>query len=253
MPAIVSKAHIQFNSLLEELHMARTPSAEPRKHPRQRRSAETVARILDAAARIFDERGYRATTTNHVAEAAGVSIGSLYQYFPNKDALLVALAEHHIDAIARQFGERLAHLRDEQPTLDGTVRLLLELTVELNDTSRLHAILFSDCPRTPALTERLARFTELLVSEVAWHLERTGCGEADLWLRARLTVAAVDAAVHEVVLTEPPGPRRAAATSELRRIIIQGLRPAQPQRRSERSAARRRANPNGGSLGPAHR
>ena len=49
------------------------------------------------ATRIFDERGYRATTTNHIAAAAGVSIGSLYQYFPNKDALLAALAERHVN------------------------------------------------------------------------------------------------------------------------------------------------------------
>jgi AcrR family transcriptional regulator len=205
--------------------MARTQSAEPRKQPRQRRSAETVARILDAAARIFDERGYRSTTTNHVAEAAGVSIGSLYQYFPNKDALLVALAEHHIESLAQQFGERLISLREQRPTLEEVVRMLLDLTVELNDTSRLHAILFSDCPRTPALTERLARFTELLVGEVTWHLERTGRGEGDHRLRARLTIAAADAAVHEVVLAEPPGPRRAVATDELRSIIIRGLRP----------------------------
>lgn len=224
MNAIVSKAHIRRNSLSGEARVARTTSAEPRKHPRQRRSAETVTRILDAAARIFDERGYRATTTNHVAEAAGVSIGSLYQYFPNKDALLVALAEHHIDAAAQRFGERLLALRNEPVTLDDTVRLLLDLSVELNDTSRLHAVLFSDCPRTPALTERLARFTEVLVSEVAWHLERTGSGGTDHRLRARLTVAAVDAAVHEVILAEPPGPRRTAATDELRNIVLRGLR-----------------------------
>ena len=79
--------------------MAARTSAEPRKRPRQRRSTETVARMLDAAARIYDERGYRATTTNNVAEEAGVSIGSLYQYFPNKDALLVALADRHLDAL----------------------------------------------------------------------------------------------------------------------------------------------------------
>ena len=198
-------------------------SAEPRKQPRQRRSAETVARILDAAARILDERGYRATTTNHVAEEAGVSIGSLYQYFPNKDALLVVLAEQHVDDIAGQFAERLAGLRHEQPSLDDTVRSLLDLTVELNDTSRLHAILFSDCPRTPALTERLSRFSDLLVSEVAWHLERTGTEGTDHRLRARIIVAAVDAAVHDVVLAEPPGPRRAIAADELVTITVSGL------------------------------
>jgi AcrR family transcriptional regulator len=206
--------------------MARAASAEPRKRPRQRRSAETVDRILDAAARIFDERGYRATTTNHVAEAAGVSIGSLYQYFPNKDALLVALAEHHIDEVAVQFGDRLARLRTDVPHLHDTVRALLELTVEMNATSRLHAILFSDCPRTPALVERLDRFTDLLVTEVAWHLERVGPPGRDHTLRARLVVAAADAAVHEVVLAEPPGPRRSAAVDELVAVTVHGLSPA---------------------------
>jgi AcrR family transcriptional regulator len=205
--------------------MSRPSSAEPRKLPRQRRSAATVDRILVAAARIFDERGYRATTTNHVAQAAGVSIGSLYQYFPNKDALLVALAERHIDDIASRFGERLARLREDQPGLDDTVRALLDLTIEVNDTSRLHAILFSDCPRTPALTDRLDRFSDLLVSEVAWHLQRTGTDGTDPELRARLVVAAVDAAVHEVVLAEPPGPDRLAAVNELVAVTVHGLKP----------------------------
>lgn len=203
--------------------MARSTEAEPRKLPRQRRSAETVERILTAAARIFDERGYGGTTTNHVALEAGVSIGSLYQYFPNKDALLVALAERHVDDVARRFGSRLDTLREERPSIEGTVRALLDLTVELNDTSRLHAILYSDCPRTPALVERLGRFTELLVSEVAWHLGRTGCGGHDPDLRARLLVAAVDAAVHEVVLASPPGPDRATAAAELVTVTVDGL------------------------------
>jgi AcrR family transcriptional regulator len=203
--------------------MPRHTSAEPRKLPRQRRSAETVDRILTAAARIFDERGYRATTTNHVAAEAGVSVGSLYQYFPNKDALLVALAERHIDEVAGRFGERLARLREEQPPLVATVRSLVELTVELNDTSRLHAILFSECPRTPALDERLDRFSDLLTTEVAWHLERTGTGGVDAVLRSRLVIAAVDAAVHEVILTASPGHARRNATDELVALTVRGL------------------------------
>jgi len=223
MAVIVSIAHNAFNSLSGVLVIAQTASAEPRKQPRQRRSAETVERILAAAARIFDERGYRATTTNHVAELAGVSIGSLYQYFPNKDALLVALAERHLVQAAEHFSARLLHLRERQPTLAGTVASLVELTVELNDTSRLHAILFSECPRTPALTDRLGHFTEFLVTEAAWHLRRTGSAGTDAVLRARLVVATVDAAVHEVILTEPPGPRRSAATSELVALTLGGL------------------------------
>ena len=66
---------------------------KPRKSPVQRRSAQTVEAVLEAAARILETRGLAACTTNAVAERAGVSIGSLYQYFPNRDALTVALIE----------------------------------------------------------------------------------------------------------------------------------------------------------------
>jgi AcrR family transcriptional regulator len=203
--------------------MAARTDAEPRKSPRQRRSRETVERILDAAARIFDERGYRGTTTNHVAELAGVSIGSLYQYFPNKDALLVALAERHLDAVAASFADRLTALRVGAPPVDEVVRSLVDLTAERNETTRLHAVIFTDCPRTPALAGRLDAFMDGLVGEVAHHLERTGTGGGDARLRARLLVSAADAAVHEVVLAVAPGPERRAAVDELVAVIIGGL------------------------------
>ncbi|TSD88275.1 TetR/AcrR family transcriptional regulator [Mycobacterium sp. KBS0706] len=73
--------------------MASTDRIEPRKRPGQARSTETVAVILEAAARILEERGLGGYTTNAVAARAGVSIGSLYQYFPGKDALTAALIE----------------------------------------------------------------------------------------------------------------------------------------------------------------
>lgn len=70
-----------------------------RRTPVQPRSRATVERILDAAAHVFAERGY-AGTTNQVAERADISIGSLYQYFEDKAALLLALHQRHLDAIA---------------------------------------------------------------------------------------------------------------------------------------------------------
>jgi AcrR family transcriptional regulator len=63
----------------------------PRKTPRQSRSAETVAAILEAAAQVLEAAGFRGFNTNAVARRAGVSIGSFYQYFPNKNALTIAL------------------------------------------------------------------------------------------------------------------------------------------------------------------
>ena len=69
---------------------AKSP-AEQRKIPRQQRAMATCAAIVEAAARILEAEGDAALNTNHVAEIAGVSIGTLYQYYPDKMAILVAL------------------------------------------------------------------------------------------------------------------------------------------------------------------
>ncbi len=71
--------------------MAARARIQPRKRPRQARSARTTEAILQAAARVLKEEGPAAFNTNRVAEVAGVSVGSLYQYFPNKASLLFQL------------------------------------------------------------------------------------------------------------------------------------------------------------------
>jgi AcrR family transcriptional regulator len=68
-----------------------TNTGHHRKKPRQARSVATVGILLDAAALVLVDEGYERATTNRIAERAGVSIGSLYQYFPNRDALFGAL------------------------------------------------------------------------------------------------------------------------------------------------------------------
>ena len=67
------------------------PPLSPRKTPRQARSKATVHAILEAAARILETQGADAVTTNAVADRAGVSVGSLYQYFPSKEAIFAEL------------------------------------------------------------------------------------------------------------------------------------------------------------------
>jgi AcrR family transcriptional regulator len=73
----------------------RKSAVSPRKQPTQERARETRDVLLQAAAHIVATEGVAAFNTNRVARAAGVSVGSLYQYYPNKDALLVALSEQH--------------------------------------------------------------------------------------------------------------------------------------------------------------
>ena len=73
----------------------------PRKVPTQQRAKETVDAILAAAAHVLAKEGYEGLNTNRVAERAGVSVGSLYQYFPGKEALVLALLEqHHAEMMA---------------------------------------------------------------------------------------------------------------------------------------------------------
>jgi AcrR family transcriptional regulator len=81
---------------------SRAASFKPRKKPVQRRAAEAVAAILEAAARILERDGFAGYNTNAIAARAGVSIGSLYQYFPGKDALTVALIERETGLLVEE-------------------------------------------------------------------------------------------------------------------------------------------------------
>ena len=80
----------------------------PRKAPSQPRSAHTVEAILEGAAHILERHGLDAYTTNAIAARAGVSIGSLYQYFPTKDAVTVALIERERTELVRDALQALA-------------------------------------------------------------------------------------------------------------------------------------------------
>jgi AcrR family transcriptional regulator len=75
----------------------------PRRIPVQSRSRERVERILDAAAQVFADAGYDAATTEAIAARAGVSIGSLYQFFPNKQSLFDAVARRHLEQASAVF------------------------------------------------------------------------------------------------------------------------------------------------------
>lgn len=97
----------------------------PRKKPTQRRSAETVSVILEAAARILEQRGFEGFNTNAIAERAGVSIGSLYQYFPNKNALLSGLIEREMAPLLA-VREKLAEIRSCKDAIRSYIRASME-------------------------------------------------------------------------------------------------------------------------------
>ena len=106
--------------------MTAKPAKPPRRQAKQARSQRTVQAILEAAARVLEREGYARATTNRIAEAAGVSVGTLYEYFADKETLFDLL-------ISRQIEELVADIRRDPIPPDApiatTIRRLLQIAM----------------------------------------------------------------------------------------------------------------------------
>lgn len=101
---------------------------DPRKRPRQARSVATFEAILEAAARILESLGFAGFNTNAVAELAGVSIGSLYQYFLSKDALIVELIRRERAELSKRIVEAIQE--HEATDLKEKLKLVIQAAVQ---------------------------------------------------------------------------------------------------------------------------
>lgn len=182
----------------------------PRKSPSQERSRRTVNRILDAATRIFHEQGYTDATTNDIADEADVSVGSLYQYFPNKDALLVALTQRHIATTTTDLTNLLLDLpRDSD--IETTFRTVVDFLVSQHDLDDLHLLVMHQAPRTHDINLALEHAKSHLVELTSQILSNEITDSRKQGLVARMVVATIDAAVHDVILRQPRGKARQKA------------------------------------------
>ena len=183
-----------------------------RKAPSQERSRLTFEAILDAAAQVFEQHGYAAGTTNRIAERAGVSIGSLYQYFPNKDAILIALTERHIEEGRSVIAPLLARLDQGTslaPALEGLVGAMVELH---RQRPALHRVLVEEAPRPAELRGRIDNAFEAAARRIAAYLgDRPDVVAADVDLAARMVVQIVESITHNLVIH----PTTAASTDQV--------------------------------------
>jgi AcrR family transcriptional regulator len=110
--------------------MGRDKNISRRRDPSQERSREMVEWIVEAAMRLFSEQGYKATTTNKIAELAGVSVGSLYHYFPNKESILLELGVRHRK---RVYGEIISLLKhDSGDDLEAVLKKVIFQIIRLH-------------------------------------------------------------------------------------------------------------------------
>ncbi|MFE0751677.1 TetR/AcrR family transcriptional regulator [Gordonia sp. NPDC058843] len=176
-----------------------------RKRPRQQRSSFTVDMILEATTQLLDTEGAE-MTTNRIAEKAGVSVGSIYQYFGDKQAIFDELASRHLDAADRAMTAVL----DDNPVgscpWPEVLHAVIEVAVRENSThGRAHGRL-RELADPGRLATGYTALVETLIDRLSAHLVADGWSAESAATDLRLAFAAVDAQVHQLAGTDLTGP-----------------------------------------------
>jgi AcrR family transcriptional regulator len=205
--------------------MPRAIPTNPRKSASQERSRATVEALLDATARILVREGYERASTNRIATVAGVSVGSLYQYFPNKESIVAALIARH----NRQMLDLLRSSMDAVATLDleSAMRELIGAMVAAHRVDpELHRIFDEQIPRMGQPDEIEAINREVFAVVRAYlDLRRDEIEVHDLDTATFICVTTVETLTHEAVLHFPDAIDPAALVEEVTRLVVGYLRP----------------------------
>jgi AcrR family transcriptional regulator len=203
--------------------MASKPRTVPRKQPKQERSRATIDAILTATARVLVKEGFDRASTNRIADAAGVSIGSLYQYFPSKEALVAALIERHTEEMTRELVARFDKVAPLP--LPAATRELVEMMLRAHAVDpALHKVLIEQVPRTGRLehihdVERSA--LELVRNYLQLH--RDELRVQDLDLAAFVVVTAVEALTHQATIHHADRLAERPLADEISALVVRYL------------------------------
>jgi AcrR family transcriptional regulator len=209
---------------------------KPRKQPRQARAVATLSAVLEGAAQVLETEGFEKMTTTRVAERAGTSVGTLYQYFPSKEALLVAVVEARMAAIDRALATAF-DLPASAPLAEHVRVMITALITEKKRRPHLNAELARQAPRLENLrliARTLDRAHGMVRALIEAHQDETSVADADL--AAWLVVHAVNGMVDGVIL----GPPQRLADPRLAEAIVShvlGALGAKPRQRSARKGS----------------
>jgi AcrR family transcriptional regulator len=200
--------------------MPKRAATKPRKLPRQPRSRATVDALVGAAAQVLVRDGYEKASVNVIAARAGCSIGSLYQYFPTKEALIAEVLRHHGQRVIEAFMSKMiafAHV----PVREA-VRGVIGCTLDAYALDpALLKVIVEQVPRTG----QLARSTELeeqvalmLRGYLEFHRDELAIG--DIGLAVKILIHGVDGVATAMVVADPTLATRAALADELTAMVL---------------------------------
>ena len=199
--------------------MSTAVRTNPRKNASQERSRLTVDALLEATARILVREGFDKASTNRIAEVAGVSVGSLYQYFPSKEALVAALIDRHNRQVMQAIQGELAEAL--KLSMEEAVRRLVSIAVKAHRVDpKLHRALTEQIPRVGRLEN--AEFFNRQYYVLFENYLKSRRGElsvTDLGLAAFVCVTSIEALTHTAVLH-----RKMVSAEEVDALIEQGTR-----------------------------
>ena len=176
----------------------KTPK-RPLRQAKQPRSKATVNAIVEAAARILADDGWQGINTNAIARRAGVSVGSVYEYFPDKQAILAVIIDRHLAGGEDMLADAANGLAGGM-AIDDIVSALVFGFIRLHkDDPRLHRALASEVPIWAAQRKRIAALRSKIVTLVADVLSEH-VDEAEL--KATLLVDTADALAHRWIVDE---------------------------------------------------
>jgi AcrR family transcriptional regulator len=201
------------------MRVAKKSSLTPRRLPSQERSRATVDAILQAATHLLVKRGWEALTTNAIAERAGVNIASLYQFFPNKEAVVAELQRQHVQTTRAELAAVHAHHRGAR--IEDRARTFVEAMLAAHEVApELHRVFSEELPRSQrsAAPERL-----VLAGSVA---ELAALGLPNPELAEWIIGTVIHAAVHHAVFERPADVESGALAEELVTLLLRYVRRA---------------------------
>jgi AcrR family transcriptional regulator len=202
----------------------RKTSAKSTRKPSQERAVATVEAILEAAARILEREGLtRLFGTNRIAREAGVSVGSLYEYFDSRDAIVRALSERHVTRVRALCDQAMADLASA--SLDQAADFFVDALFALHEgRPDLQRTLHHEFPRTNGLQPFIEVDQYVEVKLVEWLSLRTPeVPREELTARAFVAVRSVRAVTIHVFAEAVGAAQKERVRGEVKRLLVRTL------------------------------